>query len=99
MRRWICASIPGQTLSAADIVNSYEEQDLADLIYEYGEEERSRQIARAIVRARPLITTGELARAIEKTAPGYHRIHPATRTFQALRIAVNDELTRLVHRR
>jgi 16S rRNA (cytosine1402-N4)-methyltransferase len=86
---------PGQGLSAADIINSYEESRLANLIYEFGEEERSRQVARAILRARPLATTGELARVIEKVMPGYHRIHPATRTFQALRIAVNDELTRL----
>jgi 16S rRNA (cytosine1402-N4)-methyltransferase len=86
---------PGQGLSAADIINSYEESRLANLIYEFGEEERSRQVARAILRARPLSTTGELARVIERVMPGYHRIHPATKTFQALRIAVNDELTRL----
>jgi len=86
---------PGQVRSAADIVNTLAEDELANLIYEYGEEERSRQIARAIVRARPLTSTVELAGIIEKVIPGYHRLHPATRTFQALRIAVNDELAHL----
>jgi len=86
---------PEQEISAADIINTYEEGRLADLIYEYGEEARSRQIARAILRARPLSTTAELASVIERVMPGFHRIHPATRTFQALRIAVNDELARL----
>jgi 16S rRNA (cytosine1402-N4)-methyltransferase len=86
---------PEQEVSAADIVNGYEENELADLIFRYGEEERSRQLARAIIRARPLSTTGELARVIEGVIPSHHRIHPATRTFQALRIAVNDELNRL----
>jgi 16S rRNA (cytosine1402-N4)-methyltransferase len=86
---------PAQALSAADIVNSYAEADLARLIFEYGEEEKSRQIARLIVRARPLRTTAELAQLVERAAPGYHRIHPATKTFQALRIAVNKELDHL----
>jgi len=86
---------PRQSYSAADIVNTYTEEELARLIYEYGEEERSRQIARAIVRTRPLTSTTELAVVIEKVSPGYHRLHPATRTFQALRIATNDELTHL----
>ena len=86
---------PSQALSAADIVNTYSEGELANIIFEYGEEGRSRQIARAIARARPIATTGELARLIERLAPGYHRIHPATKTFQALRIAVNEELARL----
>ena len=86
---------PSQALSAADIVNTYSEGELANIIFEYGEEGRSRQIARAIARARPIATTGELARIIERLAPGYHRIHPATKTFQALRIAVNEELERL----
>ena len=84
---------PGQGLSAADIVNSYSERDLADLIWRYGEEPASRRIARAIVRARPLATTTELARVVARAVGGPHRrTHPATRTFQALRIAVNDEL-------
>ncbi len=85
-----------QTLTAADIVNGYEEEDLANLIWEFGEERHSRRIARAIVRARPLTTTTQLAAVVQKAAPdGRSRIHPATRTFQALRIAVNDELASL----
>ncbi|MCL2150340.1 MAG: 16S rRNA (cytosine(1402)-N(4))-methyltransferase RsmH [Dehalococcoidia bacterium] len=86
---------PRQERSAADIVNTCPESELARLIYTYGEEERSRQIARAIVGARPLTSTIELASVIERVSPGYHRLHPATRTFQALRIATNEELTRL----
>lgn len=80
----------GQT--AADIVNYESEQELADLIYRFGEERRSRKIARAIVRARPISTTGQLAKLIEQVAPRAGKIHPATQTFQALRIAVNGEL-------
>lgn len=84
----------GQT--AADIVNDSSEQDLAGLIYEFGEERKSRRIAKAIVRARPISTTAELA-AIVRAAVGSSKeaIHPATRTFQALRIAVNQELYQL----
>lgn len=87
-------STGGQT--AADLVNHLPEEELADLIYRYGEERHSRRIARAIVKARPIHRTGELARIVAKAA-GYSRqeqirIHPATRTFQALRIATNDEL-------
>lgn len=79
--------------TAADLVNTMETDELADLIYEYGEERESRRIARAIVKARPVNTTSELATVIEKAVPRYgDTIHPATRTFQALRIAVNDEL-------
>ena len=79
--------------TAADIVNSYSERELADLLYEYGEERESRKIARAIVKARPLHTTRELVDAIEAVSPRRgDRVHPATRTFQALRIAVNEEL-------
>ena len=79
--------------TAADLVNRYSERELADLIYRYGEERDSRKIARAIVKARPLHTTRELVAAIESVSPRRaDRIHPATRTFQALRIAVNDEL-------
>ena len=85
---------PHAPQTAADIVNSYSERELADLIYEYGEERDSRKIARAIVRARPLHTTRGLVAAIEAVSPRRgDRIHPATRTFQALRIAVNEELT------
>ena len=80
--------------TAADIVNETDEDDLADLIYAFGEEHRSRRIARAIVQHRPLSTTGELVNAIEQAVGrGRERhIHPATQTFQALRIAVNQEL-------
>ncbi len=80
--------------TAADIINSYDEQHLATLIWEYGEERHSRRIARAIVERRPLHTTKELVNAIEQAVGrGRERhIHPATLTFQALRIAVNREL-------
>jgi 16S rRNA (cytosine1402-N4)-methyltransferase len=79
--------------TAADLVNKYSERELADLIYQYGEERDSRKIARAIVKARPIHTTRELVAAIESVSPRRgDRVHPATRTFQALRIAVNDEL-------
>jgi len=82
----------GQT--AGQVVNQADENELADLIYEFGEERRSRRIARAIVRARPISTTAELAKVISAAAPSMKgdKIHPATRTFQALRIRVNDEL-------
>jgi 16S rRNA (cytosine1402-N4)-methyltransferase len=84
---------PSALQSAADLVNEYSERELADLIYRYGEERDSRKIARAIVRARPLHTTRELVAVIEAVSPRRgDRIHPATRTFQALRIAVNEEL-------
>ena len=82
--------------SAREIVNETDETDLANLIFRLGEERRSRRIARAIVRARPVETTVELAdvvvRAIGWPSRARRRTHPATRTFQALRIAVNDEL-------
>ncbi len=83
---------PGQPLTAADLVNSTSEEDLANLIYRYGEDRLSRRIARAIVRARPLSSTSELAEVIRRDVGRREKIHPATRTFQALRIAVNDEL-------
>ena len=83
----------GQT--AADIVNFESEQTLADLIYQLGEERRSRRIARAIVRARPIQTTGQLAKLIEGAAPRTGKLHPATQTFMALRLAVNRELEEL----
>ena len=84
---------PGAPLTAADLVNSLPEADLADLIFRYGEERRSRQVARAIVKARPVSTTTELAALVARAVGGEsRRIHPATRTFQALRIAVNQEL-------
>lgn len=80
--------------TAAQVVNEASERELANLIYEYGEERRSRRIARAIVRGRPVTTTGQLARIVASAAPAMKqdRIHPATRTFQALRIHVNREL-------
>jgi 16S rRNA (cytosine1402-N4)-methyltransferase len=81
----------GQERSASDIVNYQSEKDLADLIYQLGEERRSRRIARAIVRARPIHTTGQLAKLIEKAVPRTGPMHPATQTFMALRIAVNEE--------
>jgi 16S rRNA (cytosine1402-N4)-methyltransferase len=84
--------------SAADAVNTLPEADLAGIIWRYGEEKRSRAIARAVVAARPLHRTRELADIIERVAgPAAKRekIHPATRTFQALRIYVNDELGEL----
>jgi 16S rRNA (cytosine1402-N4)-methyltransferase len=80
--------------TAEQVVNQEDENELADLIYEFGEERRSRRIARAIVRARPISTTAELARVISAAAPSMKgdKIHPATRTFQAIRMRVNDEL-------
>lgn len=84
-----------QELSADTIVNGWSEQQLAETISEYGEEPKARQIARRIVAARPVKSTGELARIIAGVWPGRSRLHPATRTFQALRIVVNDELGQL----
>ncbi len=81
-------------LTAEQVVNEASERELADLIYEYGEERRSRTVARAIVRGRPVTTTGQLARLVASAVPPMkgQRIHSATRTFQALRIYVNREL-------
>ena len=84
---------PDQSTTAADLINHLDEAELADLIWRYGEDRNSRKIARAILHARPLTTTTELAQVIEKAIGRSHeRIHAATRTFQALRIAVNEEL-------
>jgi 16S rRNA (cytosine1402-N4)-methyltransferase len=85
---------PRAGVTAAQVVNQADEKELADLIYEFGEERRSRRIARAIVRARPIASTAQLAGVVTAAAPAMksERIHPATRTFQALRIYVNDEL-------
>jgi 16S rRNA (cytosine1402-N4)-methyltransferase len=84
---------PDQALTADDIVNRYDEADLAGVIWRYGEEPASRRIARVIVRERPINTTIQLAAAVSRAvARPRNRIHPATKTFQALRIAVNDEL-------
>jgi 16S rRNA (cytosine1402-N4)-methyltransferase len=84
-----------QEQTAADLVNYLAEKELADLIYELGEERRSRRIARAIVRARPVHTTGQLAKLIESVAPRIGKIHPGTQTFMALRIATNREFEEL----
>ena len=83
-----------QELDAAQVVNTYGEKEIADILFQFGEERRSRAIARSIVRSRPLELTTDLTRAIERVlgGPRYGHIHPATRTFQALRIFVNDEL-------
>ena len=84
---------PQMLQTAADLVNTYSERELADLIYEYGEDRDARKIAQAIVKSRPLHTTRELVAVIESVSPRRgDRVHPATRTFQALRIAVNEEL-------
>ena len=88
---------PHAELSADQVVNQFDESDLADLIYEYGEERRSRRIARAVVRARPIKSTAHLAQVVSAAArpmnqPRGKGIHPATLTFQAIRIYVNHEL-------
>ncbi len=87
-----------QDLTAADVINTRSEKTLADLFFHYGEERFSRRIARQIIAKRPFYTTKELADAIARAMPKpkqsrRHRIHPATRVFQALRIAVNEELS------
>ena len=92
---------PRRGATAEQVVNQADEKVLADLIYEFGEERRSRRFARAIVRARPIKSTAQLAKVLSAAAPamkserGRHQIHPATRIFQALRIRVNDELGEL----
>ncbi|MBD2300790.1 16S rRNA (cytosine(1402)-N(4))-methyltransferase RsmH [Nostoc sp. FACHB-87] len=86
------------SLTAADVINEWEEAELADIFFKYGEERLSRRIARRIVERRPFDTTTALAEAIASAVPPkyrYGRIHPATRAFQALRIVVNDELESL----
>lgn len=87
---------PNQKLSAADIVNKYSETKLANIIKTYGEDINSWQIARKIVQKRPIMTTAELASVVGEAVGGRHgKIHPATRTFQALRIVVNNEMENL----
>jgi 16S rRNA (cytosine1402-N4)-methyltransferase len=85
---------PQGELTAEQVVNRFDEKTLADAIYEFGEERRSRRIARAIVRARPIRSTAHLAQVVTAAAPTmkHERIHPATRTFQGIRILVNREL-------
>ncbi len=87
-----------QSLTAAEIINHWQEKQLADIFFQYGEERFSRRIARQIVRERPFQDTIDLAQAIARAVPAkyrYGRINPATRVFQALRIAVNEELQSL----
>lgn len=88
---------PTRGESAADLLNRRDAEEIADLIYLYGEERMSRRIARLVVENRPITTTGQLAALVERAVGGRkgQRIHPATRTFQAMRIAVNDELGQL----
>ncbi|MBM3148528.1 MAG: 16S rRNA (cytosine(1402)-N(4))-methyltransferase RsmH [Chloroflexi bacterium] len=89
---------PTQQLTASDIVNTYTENELANIIWNYGEERYSHRIARHIISNRPISSTTELARAIEQAiGRRTEKIHPATRTFMALRIAVNHELANLAH--
>ncbi len=84
-----------QNLTAAEIVNHYSEDDIARIFSEYGEEPKAKQIAQAIIRSRPITSTDQLAEIAARFGPFGSRIHPATRIFQALRIAVNDELSQL----
>ena len=89
---------PESETTAADLVNRLREQELADLLFKFAEERHSRRIARAIMKARPIRTTTELAQVVTRAIPsraGLHHIHPATRTFMALRLAVNQELENL----
>lgn len=81
-----------QALTAEHVVNTYSVDAISDILSRYGEEPKARAIARLIVQNRPLETTSELAELVSRVWPGHSRVHPATRTFQALRIAVNDEL-------
>jgi 16S rRNA (cytosine1402-N4)-methyltransferase len=88
----------GGELTAEEIVNHTPERELADVIFKFGEERHSRRIARAIVKARPIRSTTELAQVVMRAIPsrtGLHQIHPATRTFMGLRLAVNRELENL----
>jgi len=84
-----------QSLTAETVVNSYDEAELSQLIHTYGEEPRAKKIARLIVEHRPIRTTQSLAKIVALAWPGHSKVHPATRTFQALRIAVNSELDQI----
>ena len=86
---------PDRGRGAADLVNTLSEGELSDLLWRYGEERRARRIARAIVAERPIDRTGQLADLVARVVGRQEKIHPATRTFQALRIAVNEELDAL----
>lgn len=81
-----------QELTAGEVVNSFSQEELADILQKYGEEPKARHIASLIVNNRPLRTTHELANVVAKAWPGHSKVHPATRTFQAIRVAVNNEL-------
>ncbi len=83
---------PHHGMTAADLLNTASESEIAGILFRYGEEPQARRIAQNIVKARPVRTTAQLAEIVRKAYPGHSRMHPATRTFQALRIAVNDEL-------
>jgi 16S rRNA (cytosine1402-N4)-methyltransferase len=84
-----------QDLTAGHIVNEWSESDIADVLFRYGQEPKSRSIAGRIVATRPIKTTSELANIVAKSWPGRSKVHPATRAFQALRIAVNSELSQI----
>lgn len=86
-----------QTLTAEQIVNTYDAPELIRVLKEFGEEPKAKRIAELIIENRPIQTTTELAKIVAKAYPGHSRVHPATRAFQALRIAVNDELELLKH--
>lgn len=81
-----------QTLTASDIVNHWDEEKIVSILKRYSEEPKAKHIADLIVKGRPIHTTSQLAAVVKRAWPGHSRTHPATRTFQALRIAVNDEL-------
>ncbi|HVC36590.1 MAG TPA: 16S rRNA (cytosine(1402)-N(4))-methyltransferase RsmH [Candidatus Dormibacteraeota bacterium] len=84
-----------QALTAEKVVNNYSEAEVANILTRFGEEPKARQIARSIIANRPIMTTTQLAAVVARAWPGYSRVHPATRSFQALRIVVNDELRQL----
>lgn len=86
---------PSAPLTGAELLNEWEEAELTQILWDYGEEQHARRIVRAIIQNRPITSTGHLAMVIEKAVGRRGRIHPATRTFQALRIAVNQELDNL----
>ena len=84
-----------QSTTAADLLNTADESELIRILREYGEEPKAKRIAKLIIEKRPMETTHQLAAIVKQAWPGYSRSHPATRTFQAIRIAVNDELGQL----
>ena len=86
---------PRQTLTAGVIINTYPEAKLAEILVRYGEEPKARKVARIIAANRPIETTTQLAHLVARAWPGHSKVHPATRTFQALRIAVNNELEQI----